>query len=168
LNRRRFLKYVAFAGAVVASLVAGYEFEKQSPTTSLPVCTRTMTEGEVEILETCPSGAWKRRRVFRNEAWVEETRPCSQTIHHIFLYVCEDSELCGLLKGDIIGADIYWDGSHTVTGFGGHATLDVYAGTYTIRAEKTGYEAKEVTVTVVDQSLWITIRLPKLPANPNP
>jgi hypothetical protein len=89
----------------------------------------------------------------------------AQTIHHIYLYVCvDDVNLCGMVlpPGDIIGADIYWDGKHTVTGFGGHATLDVYAGTYTIRAEKAGYEAEEVTVTVVDQSLWVTIRLPKL------
>jgi hypothetical protein len=89
----------------------------------------------------------------------------AQTVRHIFLYVCvDDPALCGMVipPGDIIGADIYWDGKHTVTGFGGHATLDVYAGTYTIRAEKAGYEAREVTVTVVDQSLWVTIRLPKL------
>ena len=93
--------------------------------------------------------------------------PCTeaQTIRHIFLYVCvDDVERCGMVipPGDIIGADVYWDGEHTVTGFGGYATLDVYAGTYTIRVEKAGYEAKEVTVTVVDQSLWVTIRLPEL------
>lgn len=127
-----------------------------------------MTEGQVEILETCPNGRWKRRRVFKDEAWVEETQICSQTKHRIFLYVCEDFALCGTPAGDLVGADIYWDGEHTVTGFGGYATLTVYAGTYTIRVEKAGYESKEVTVTVVDQSLWITIKLSKLPATTNP
>jgi len=167
LNRRSFLKYVALAGAVVASLVAGSEFEKWRLTASPSVSTSTVTEGQVEILETCPNGRWKRRRVFKDEAWVEETQVCSQTERRIFLYVCEDSPLCGTPAGDMLGADIYWDGGHTVTGFGGHATLTVYAGTYTIRVEKAGYESKEVTVTVVDQSLWITIKLSKLPATTN-
>jgi hypothetical protein len=39
-----------------------------------PVC----SEGDVQVLETCPDGSWSHRRVCRNNAWDDEYQPCPE------------------------------------------------------------------------------------------
>jgi C1A family cysteine protease len=51
--------------------------------TPVPEC----VEGTIEILEWCPDGTWKTRRVCKIGKWVQESQPCGSVVTKVFVRV---------------------------------------------------------------------------------